>query len=219
MKETPKRDEYKIQYQEQLNRLRGREAEFALQLVEYIVSHPIMEDLEFEFGVHPERIEEGDADYLRDNLTKLYKNISPIYSITHSFNKAHSCHHVHDPWRDAAVELYKKMVDSEWISDAFNLFGDQEVITLNPADYHSVYISEPDDVESEFTFLAKSGELFSDGSINQTELSLIRSKKGGNRFVVDHDYVNHHHGKTVIIDEDALTAMDAKRRLIDNDEG
>jgi hypothetical protein len=216
MKETPKGDEYKVEYQEQLERLKGREAEFALLLVERIVSQEIFEDLEYTYGVHPERLEEADADYLRKKLEQLYNCVSPLYTITHSMNKAHSCHHVHDPWRDGAIDEYKKLIDMGFINDSFNLFGDKEELKLDISEYHNVCVGEPYETDPEFTSAIDTFETFSDGSINHVELSLIRSKIHSDRFLVDYDHLHNYDGRIVTIDEDVLIAMDAKRRLADD---
>ena len=110
------------------------------------------------------------------------------------------------------------MVDSEYINDEFNLFGEEEVIHLDANNYESVYIAEPSD-KSEFTLNAESGELFGSGESNHTQLAIVRSREDKNKFIVTRDYVkNGIVGRIVTIDEDTLHAMEAKRRLTDGDE-
>ena len=215
-KEPPK-------YGKELDKLMGREVEFALQLAEWIVAHPFMEDLECEFGIHPERIDAMDKDELLKRYKRLYEHIAPLYTIVHSLNKSHSCYNSHDVWRDGAIEKYKELVDSGIINDSFNLFNDDDVLELNYEDYRSVWIGEPEEL-SEFTTMTKDGTIYSDGddSAARNDLVLIRSREGGNRFLLVNDFVNHTHDKIVTIDEekliDRITALKAKRLLTDDDD-
>ncbi len=205
-----------LKYKKQLDKLNGRELEFTLALVETIVSEPIMEDLEIEFGVHDgDRLKNSSKDELFKKLEILYKTVEPIYQIVHSMNKSHSCHHVHDSWRDYAIEKYKNFIDAELIRDDFNLFGCEEVLDIDVNDYDSVCVLEPLDNNTHFTNLPDRtrGYVSAKDSSSDTELCIIRSLIDKDKFLILHDYKTKHWGRVVTIDESVLLSRTAKRVL------
>lgn len=76
-----------------------------IELVDSIVGDEFCEDLNciIEFG------HEKTYEQTRKLLVTARDKLVDIYTFVHSHNKEHSCHHVHDVWREQAVQAYEKM--------------------------------------------------------------------------------------------------------------
>jgi len=77
-----------------------------MELVDSIVGDEFCEDLnctiEFGFERNPERT--------RAMLVEARNKLVDVYTIVHSHNTNHTCHHVHEIWREQSVQMYEKMI-------------------------------------------------------------------------------------------------------------
>lgn len=70
-----------------------------LETIERIVADDFCEDLDCMVAFHP--------DDLTEREKVCYEKLSAVYRLVHSLNAAHSCHHVHKPWRKEALKLLR----------------------------------------------------------------------------------------------------------------
>ncbi len=77
-----------------------------IELVDSIVGDEFCEDLNctIEFGW------DRSLEQTRKLLVEARNKLVDIYTFVHSHNTEHTCHHVHDVWREQAVQRYEKML-------------------------------------------------------------------------------------------------------------
>lgn len=132
------------EFKKELKKLYGREKDFALCIIEGIVSNPMLEGLELDIA--QDRLP-NDSKELKEIISKLISLLGKVYTISHSFQPERSCHHVHDAWRSLAIKEYKELVDSNLCHDYFNLFQESRV-TVDLKTFDSIWIYKPDTYES-----------------------------------------------------------------------
>lgn len=202
-------------------RLKGRETEFALNLLDEMLSDSFLEELEYDIILDEGKtLKQLSSERLYDIIKELHTVVSDCYKVAHGYNKYNSCYNSHDKWREFGLEKYESLVKSELHCDTFNLFEDEKA-ELNLKDYQRAKVVDAINVEREFGDISIDKEniieyIFKEKEHQEgKELVLIRSSRDRNKYFIIKDYINGLNGKIVYIEEKEMAALSAKNALTD----